>query len=135
MTSIKDKLKAEECNERTVRLWPEGMFFKAYERSAYLFVTQLKDYDVRRRYVDAVGRDVVWIGFPQSVLGKLEFTHATATDGAEVIKLSASVDEHLGSGAFAMHPQMVSGICNPRGIANADITSNCITNAAEQRGK
>ena len=41
MPSINDKLKAEERNERTVRLWPEGMFFKAYERSAYLFVSQV----------------------------------------------------------------------------------------------
>ena len=93
MPSITDKLKAEEHNECTVRLWPEGSFYKAYERSAYLFVTHVRHYEVRKRYIQAAGSDVVSVGFPQSVLGKLGVTHATATDGAEVIKLSASVDE------------------------------------------
>lgn len=51
MPSIKEKLKLEERNERTVRLWPEGTFFKVYERSAYLFVTQVRVYEPRR-YVD-----------------------------------------------------------------------------------
>ena len=29
MPSIKDKLKAEERNERTIRLWPDGYGYKA----------------------------------------------------------------------------------------------------------
>lgn len=93
MPSIKDKLKAEEHNECTVRLWPEGTFYKAYERSAYLFVKQVRPYEVRKRYVHTVGSDVISIGFPQSVLDKLDLTHAAATDGAEVLKLPAFIDE------------------------------------------
>ena len=46
MPTIKDKLKAEERNERTIRLWPEGTFLKAYERSAYLFVKQVRNYEL-----------------------------------------------------------------------------------------
>ena len=34
--------------------------------------------------------------------------------------------------AFVMRQQDDLGICNPHGIANADTTSSCITNAAEQ---
>ena len=93
MPSIIDKLKAEERNERTIRLGPEGTFFKAYERSAYLFVKQVRNYEPRRRYVQAVGQDVVSIGFPQSVLGSLGVDHAPATDGAEIIQLPAALDE------------------------------------------
>ncbi len=52
MSSITDKLKLETANSQTVRLWPEGTFYKAYERSAYLFVTRLRPYEVKRRYVD-----------------------------------------------------------------------------------
>ena len=93
MPSIKDKLKAEERNERTIRLWPEGTFFKAYERSAYLFIKQVRAYEPRRRYIQAVGQDVVSIGFPQTVLETLGVNHAPATDGAEVIQLQTALDE------------------------------------------
>ena len=93
MTNIKDKLKAEERNERSVRLWPEGKFYKAYERSAYLFVKQVRAYEPRSRYIQAVGQDVVSIGFPQSVLESLGLHHAPATDGAEVITLQTTLDE------------------------------------------
>ena len=93
MPTIKDKLKAEERNERTVRLWPEGTFFKAYERSAYLFVMQVRNYEVRRRYVQAVGQDVVSIGFPQTVLTSLGLQHTSATDGSVEIRLDTPLDE------------------------------------------
>ena len=93
MPSIKDKLKAEERNERTVRLWPEGTFFKAYERSAYLFVMQVRNYEVRRRFVQAVGQDVVSIGFPQTVLTSLGLQHTSATDGSVEIRLDTPLDE------------------------------------------
>ena len=92
MPSIKDKLKAEERNERTVRLWPEGTFFKAYERSAYLFVTQVRQYEVRRQFVKAAGQDVVSTGFPQSVLSKLGVS-ASDDDGVKTIRMDTPIDE------------------------------------------
>ena len=52
MPAISEKLKLETANSQTVRLWPEGTFYKVYERSAYLFVTRLRPYEVKRRYVD-----------------------------------------------------------------------------------
>ena len=93
MPSITDKLKAEERNERTVRLWPEGKFFKAYERSAYLFVTQVKPYEGRRRYVDVVGHDVVQIGFPQSVLDQLKLNQKKEDDGSVTLRMESAFDE------------------------------------------
>ena len=39
----------------------------------------------------------------------------------------------LGSGAFVMRQDDKMGICNPHGIANADISSSCIANAAEHQ--
>jgi len=93
MATILEKITAEEHNERTIRLWPEGSFYKAYERSAYLFVTQLRPYSVRSRYVQAAGRDVLSTGFPQSVLGSLGKRFDKATDGAVVITVDTPVDE------------------------------------------
>lgn len=93
MPNINDKLKIEERNERTVRLWPEGMYFKAYERSAYLFVNKLKDYHPCRSYVILAERDVVSIKFPQTVLETLGVNHQKADDGSVVIKFDMVIDE------------------------------------------
>jgi len=93
MPNINDKLKIEERNERTVRLWPEGMYFKAYERSAYLFVNKLKDYHPCRSYVILAERDVVSIKFPQTVLETLGVNHQKADDGSVVIKFDTVIDE------------------------------------------
>ena len=40
MANILEKIKLEEHNHQTIRLWPEGAFYKAYEHSAYLFVNE-----------------------------------------------------------------------------------------------
>ncbi len=93
MPSIKEKLKAEVRNDRTVRLWPEGTFYKAYERSAYLFVNQVRQYEVRKRYVDVVGQNVVSIGFPQTVLKSLGVTTQTEPDGAVTFRVDTPIDE------------------------------------------
>lgn len=93
MPSIKEKLKFEERNERTVRLWPEGAFYKAYERSAYLFVSQVRSYEVRRLFVKSIGQDVMSIGFPQTVLTSLDMPHEKSADGAVVLQLSTPLDE------------------------------------------
>lgn len=93
MASIKEKLKAEVRNDRTVRLWPEGTFYKAYERSAYLFANQVRQYEVRKRYVNVVGQNVVSIGFPQTVLKSLGVTTQTEPDGAVTFRVDTPVDE------------------------------------------
>lgn len=93
MPSIKDKLTLEERNERTIHLWPEGKFFKAYERSAYLFVTHVKSYEVRCRYVDVAGCDVLHIGFPQSVIDSMELRPNKEDNGSVTLQMKTALDE------------------------------------------
>ena len=93
MPSIKEKLKAEVGNERTIRLWPEGTFYKAYERSAYLFVKQVRPYQVRKRYVDVVAQNVVSVGFPQSVLKSLGVNSHSERDGSVTFGVDTPLDE------------------------------------------
>jgi len=54
---------------------------------------QVRNYEVRRRYVQAVGQDVVSIGFPQTVLTSLGLQHTSATDGSVEIRLDTPLDE------------------------------------------
>lgn len=93
MPTINDKLAAEQNNERNILLWPEGSFYKVYERSAFLFVSQVRPYEVRRRFVQAAGRDVVSTGFPQKVLNSLSFPTDRLTDGSVRIRLEGALDE------------------------------------------
>lgn len=93
MPSINDKLKLEAHNERTIRLWPEGKFLKAYERSAYLFITHVRAYEATRKYVGVVGGDVVSIGFPESVLGALGMPYEKDGTGVVLLHVSVGIDE------------------------------------------
>ena len=93
MPTITDKLRLEEKTSRNITLWPEGAFMKAYERSAYLFVTQVRPYEVRRRYVHAVKCDVVSTAFPRSVLNKLSLTSEPGYDGCVRMLTDAALDE------------------------------------------
>jgi len=49
-------------------LTQEGLFWRAYELSAYLFVRNIKDYQIKKKHYKNVGKDVVFLGFPNSVL-------------------------------------------------------------------
>lgn len=70
-TDILNKLKSETTNTGVVHLWLEGMFWKAYEHSAYLFVCRVSGYKPYKKWVKAVGGEVVAIGFPVKVFDKL----------------------------------------------------------------
>ena len=50
-----------------VLLFEEGVFFKVYERSAWLFYHCVKPYLLKKRFVKAVGQEIVYLGFPISV--------------------------------------------------------------------
>lgn len=94
MASINDILTAEVRTDRTIRLYPEGsLFFKAYERSAYLFVKHVRAYQVQCKYYKVCNDDVVSIGFPQKTLPSLGCAYVENADGTVSIPVDAKVDE------------------------------------------
>lgn len=48
MSTIKERVEREQSNIDKIYLYREGIFYRAYERSAY-------------------GRDIVYLGFPEKV--------------------------------------------------------------------
>ncbi len=90
---MKEKLAYEQHNEGIIRLWPEGGFYRAFERSAYLFVNYVRQYEVKRKFVKVVNSDVVDIGFPKSVLDRLGHDIEDCSNGSKLIKLDSSIDE------------------------------------------
>lgn len=57
-TDILNKLRYESENANVVHLWLEGMFWKAYERSAYLFVRRISGYKPYKEFVRSVGGEI-----------------------------------------------------------------------------
>jgi len=57
----------ECCNKDSIHLHKDGLFWRAYEVSAYHFVSHIKEYRPIKKYYKVVQGDVVYIGFPASV--------------------------------------------------------------------
>lgn len=58
----------EETNRSVIRLYLEGTFWKAYEKSAFAFSTRVKQYRVLRKESKTLGQDILYIGFPSAAL-------------------------------------------------------------------
>jgi len=58
----------EKANTNCVYLLKEGLFYRAYNRSAMRVVRHLKPYKINRKYVKKVQQEIFYIGFPESSL-------------------------------------------------------------------
>lgn len=70
MNTISQILALESTNTHYIRLYREGIFLKAYERSAYAFVIGIQKFMVKKRFIKCVNQEVVSIGFPSEGLYK-----------------------------------------------------------------
>jgi hypothetical protein len=66
--SITKILKHEQNNVNSIFLRKEGLFYRAYELSAYFFVTHIQSYSITKKYVKTAKQEIVYIGFPASYL-------------------------------------------------------------------
>jgi len=69
MATIKEKLLLEsEKDYNTIILHREGLFYVAYEHSAWLFHNFVQNFKTKKTFVKSVGGEVVSLGFPASSL-------------------------------------------------------------------
>lgn len=68
---LKEKIIQERTNDNQIYLYKEGIFWKAYNRSAFHFVTLLKVYALKRKHLKNIGEDFVALGFPHSGLAEV----------------------------------------------------------------
>lgn len=71
MATITQILETEATNFRSIHLFREGLFYRAYQHSAFQFINNVKSFKAVKKYYKAVGGDVVVLGFPTSMLGDL----------------------------------------------------------------
>lgn len=66
LMTAKEKIEQESKNVNAIYLHKEGMFWRAYNQSAMLFVDNLKSLKIIRRYIKNVKQDIFYCGFPES---------------------------------------------------------------------
>lgn len=65
---LKQKLALETAESNNIYLYREGLFWKAYERSAIKFIQTITAYQVNTRFCKVVNMEVISLGFPDTVL-------------------------------------------------------------------
>ena len=65
---VQDVAIFEQSNRTTILLVREGLFWRAYGRSAQLFCTHLRSFQVKRRTVKGVEQPLPYVGFPHMIL-------------------------------------------------------------------
>lgn len=58
----------EEAAPNVIRLVKSGEFYRAYNRSAWLFQSCIAEHRVMRKYIKAINDDIFYIGFPEKSL-------------------------------------------------------------------
>ncbi len=62
--TVKDIAESENQNRRSIILRREGMFLRAYERSAMLFVENVAKFQLQKKYFKSLDGELVYLGFP-----------------------------------------------------------------------
>lgn len=91
--TTKDIFSYEDSNPGTIRLHREGMFAKAYERSAFL-LSRLKSLKPSVKFIKAEGREIISVGMPMETAFELLKELPHEDNGMTVVYKAASpVDE------------------------------------------
>lgn len=99
MPQISTILQDEQQNAGDrIRLYAEGIFYKAYERSAWVACRVLHPFMVKKRAVRKVGQEVVSIGFPKTSLAKWAGTRRVEYMGDDCVVICMNDDEALSYG-------------------------------------
>lgn len=90
--TISEKIVHTHPNE--LRLYKEGVFWVAYEQSAYI-ISQIKELKPTKKMVKKLGQEIVSVGFPNSVLDKViaEFELIERNENQIALRWKHSCDE------------------------------------------
>ena len=93
---ISEIIKEEESNLQNIFFHKEGLFWRAYEHSAYQVVTHLKELKVIKKCFKVAGnKEIVFVGVPEKTLSKIT-ANKNITENADkriTIKLETSLIE------------------------------------------
>lgn len=129
MSTYTDVIHFEECAPpNTIRLIKSGEFFRAYNRSAWLFHCCIAQYKVMRKFVKSLKCDIYYVGFPESSLENNigERKHAKTEYGYDIELLP---DELPSEGGYETWKATIE----PAPSSRADYNSLPLAGAAAER--
>ena len=68
--TFREIIEREDQNTDSIWQYREGMFMKAYERSAFFAHTLIHEFKLSKRYIKTVNMDVISLGFPEQTIPK-----------------------------------------------------------------
>ena len=71
----------EDANPGQVYLYPEGAFYKAYQKSAWILCTKVHPFKVSSRLLKGLEGPLLSVGFPQSSLDNFSAGLGVAENG------------------------------------------------------
>lgn len=71
MAAISEILKREELQEPCIYLYKEGIFWKAYQYSAYRVVQRQVNFKPKKKFIKTVSCEIVSLGFPDITLERV----------------------------------------------------------------
>lgn len=83
--NTEDIIKFENNGGNELHLFRDRLFWRAWERSAFLFSKIFRKYKVHHRFVQKVVQDLVWLGFPKTVLKDVQMTVKQKSFSYEVL--------------------------------------------------
>lgn len=60
----------EDKNHSSIHLIQDALFFRAWEKSAWMFCNSFKEYKINCRFYKNIQKELVWLGFPRTILQK-----------------------------------------------------------------
>ncbi|MDO9152805.1 MAG: hypothetical protein Q7U47_03700 [Paludibacter sp.] len=89
--TVKEIIAIELANVNSIYLLKEGMFYRAYNRSAMRVVIYLKPFKVNHKFVKTVQQEIFYVGFPCSSLKSIQ-QHAIEK-GWQILELSENGED------------------------------------------
>lgn len=118
--TLQEIIAVENRNTDKIYLHLEGIFWKAYERSAFAFIHRISRYKASKRFVKYLDAKVVSLGFPDASRSKVLGDRPLVSDTADMLVLDVgSIDaEEYGRWKEAL-PLIVPKPAAPAAVASA----------------
>jgi len=97
--TFSELLERESKNVDSIFLYKEGIFLKAYERSAYWLYMLVNDFKLSKRYIKVVDQEVISLGFPEKSikkwLNRFEYKYLNQTTVCCKVGRTLDVEKYL----------------------------------------
>lgn len=123
MPTITEILTAEQSKDQLcIQFYSEGIFYKAYQQSAWLACLLLNRFTVKKKFIKKAGQDVISIGFPKTSLSKWAAgRRIDVSDDKAVIHINESEYESIQDKNFKKWKDSIS---NERGTTGSNTASS-----------